>query len=98
MNPSYVLPQFVYLGKSIKAGATTESEILCLANLLDYLCILRSEMEKARAAGIAPELVAAAEKLFKDEFFRSNDLTGSMLLKRRNDAGVLIEKFRNISR
>ncbi len=64
----------------------------------DYLCILRSEMEKARAAGKAPELVAAAEKLFKDEFFRSNDLTGSMLLKRRNDAGVLIEKFRNISR
>ena len=64
----------------------------------DYLCILRSETEKARAAGIAPELVAAAEKLFKDEFFRSKDLTGSMLLKRRNEAGTLIEKFRNITR
>ena len=64
----------------------------------DYLCILKEEMNKAKSSGKAPELVKEAEKLFKDEFFNDNNLSGEMLLKRRNQVGCLIERFRKAAK
>ena len=60
----------------------------------DYLCILRDEAAKAKAAGKNPELIAEAETLLKDKFFADPGLSGEKYVQKRNQAGILIEKFR----
>ena len=39
VNPTYLLPQFVYLGKSIKACAATQCKVFCSRDLLNDLRI-----------------------------------------------------------
>ena len=64
------------------------------SNDFDYLCILREEVRKAKAAKRAPELVKQAEAVLTDRFVFGKTISAPDYLARRNRAGELIEKLK----
>ena len=60
----------------------------------DYLCILREEVRKAKAAGRPADLVKEAETILSDKFYLGKTVSAPDYQARRSRVGELIEKLK----